>query len=71
MKRKKMAFETEVQCVCKGGGMHLRGAKATTAYLEPNSNSMQKPVGGLPVLPVFSAKNLSNTKRQRERGLRK
>ena len=28
-----------------------------TAYLEPNSDYMQKPIGGLPVLALFSTKN--------------
>ena len=63
VKSRNVLFEPEVQCICKGGGRHLRGAKATTVYLEPIRNALQKPVEGLPALPVFSAKNLSQHKK--------
>jgi len=68
VKSRNVLFEAKVRCICKGGGRHLRGAKATTAYLEPIRNALQKPVGGLSVLPVFSAKNLSQNKKTDEEG---
>ena len=55
-------LQRTIQCIYKGGGRRLTQAIAATsarikpAYLEPNRNTIQKPVEGLPVLPVFSAK---------------
>jgi len=47
-----------IQSIYKGGGRRLRDAeRAKTAYLEPNRNTMQKPIGGLSVLNAFQSKN--------------
>jgi hypothetical protein len=43
-----------------------RAVESQPAYLEPNSNSMQKPIGGRSVLRIFAAKSM-----QKKRLLRK
>jgi hypothetical protein len=44
----------------EGGGLRLRDVKkaniTSTPYLEPNRNTMQKPIEGLSPLPVSSSK---------------
>jgi len=57
------------QFVHKKGDFCLRGANGNPAYLQPNSNSMQKPVGGLSVLALFSTK--STLKKRRGKGTEK
>ena len=47
-------------------GETLQSAKAKTAYLDANRNRLQKPVGDLPVLALFSTK--STLKRQEGKG---
>jgi len=58
----------KVQSIYKGGDSllaHTKKANITsTAYLEPNRNTMQKPIEGLPVMAVLS------TKKRRGKGAR-
>ena len=45
-----------IQSIYKEGDRRLTQAR-TAAYLEPNRNTMQKPIGGLSVLNAFQSKN--------------
>ena len=64
VKSRNVLFETEGQCICKGGGRHLREERDKTAYLEPIRNALQKPVEDLPLLRLFSAKTLGQHKKR-------
>jgi hypothetical protein len=55
-----LVIHSAFQCICKGGGLRLTAANVETSpYLEPNRNRMQKPIEGLSVLKLFTAKNQS------------
>ena len=55
-KAEALKVESAIQRIYKGGDRRLTQAR-TAAYLEPNRNTMQKPIEGLPVLKPFHSKN--------------
>jgi hypothetical protein len=46
----------------RGGGRHLTQACAEPAYLDPNRNTMQKPIGGPSLLALFAIKSMLKTR---------
>jgi hypothetical protein len=64
------------QCIYEGEGSHLKVVNSANttispAYLEPNRNTMQKPVEGPPALTILSTKKQSQHKKTEGKGTKK